>query len=477
MAQPSPADVALQGYTIGGKYRLVRLLGAGGMGAVYEAENAWTRRRVAVKLLRPEFVSNAEFVQRFTQEAQSASQIAHANIVDVLDMGQEPSGAMYIVQEYLDGCDLRRLMQDGPMKPSSALAIMVPVIEALGAAHARGIVHRDVKPENIFLAHGRDGEVVPKLIDFGISKVLHEDGESRSRTRTGIAIGTPDYMSPEQARGDTSIDARTDVWAVGAVLYEMLAGRPPFDAPSTNLIITKIITERVAPITEFVPLIPPDVAATVHRALEPQRARRFQDMGSFREAVMACSEYPDELRSRRTTARHGIPLSLAPPAIPSPPNPTGDTIVNAAPLAPVPANVANATTSTIQRSPHAMRSRAPVVLAGALAAVGVVAVLFALRFHRAPPPVTNVPVVTSVHAPPVEPHAPAPQTQPVAEAPIAHTEPPAAANATTGSTPPPTPASHTNAPATHRNNTLPGVPDLRHGPGGRLHTIDHYSVQ
>jgi serine/threonine-protein kinase len=159
---------------IGEKYKVARLLGEGGMGAVYEAENTWTRRRVAVKVMRPEFARDPEASQRFLREAQSAAQIDHPNVVSVLDMGRDATTkALFIVQEYLVGCELRALLDEkGAMPPEQALELMLPVIDGLVAAHALGVVHRDLKPENIFLVQSRTGRTVPKLIDFGIAKAL-----------------------------------------------------------------------------------------------------------------------------------------------------------------------------------------------------------------------------------------------------------------------------------------------------------------
>jgi serine/threonine protein kinase len=188
---------------LGEKYKVSRLLGEGGMGAVYEAENTWTRRRVAIKVMRPEFARDAEATQRFLREAQSAAQIDHPNVVSVLDLGRDAaSGSLFIVQEFLVGKELRALIDArGALPTEEALALILPVVDGLVAAHALGVVHRDLKPENIFLAEARTGRVVPKLIDFGIAKALRPR-ENEFRTVIGQAMGTPAYMSPEQARGD-----------------------------------------------------------------------------------------------------------------------------------------------------------------------------------------------------------------------------------------------------------------------------------
>ncbi len=284
-----PAELG-QGSVIGGKYRVERLLGSGGMGAVYEAVNTWTDRRVAVKLLHREYAKKPEIVGRFLREAKAATAVTHPNIVDVLDMGEDrDAGGLFIVQEFLEGKDLaRRIGEEPALGTREGLTLMVPVMSALVAAHRLGIVHRDIKPENIFLTTNARGVTVPKVIDFGISKVLDAAGDARAKTQTGVAIGTPQYMSPEQARGRPDIDGRSDIWSVGVVLYELVAGRLPFDAPNYNLLIVSILTTPAPPLADVAPGVSTELAAVIHRALETDPAARYASMAEFLEALLAC---------------------------------------------------------------------------------------------------------------------------------------------------------------------------------------------
>ncbi len=296
---------------IGGKYKVIRLLGEGGMGAVYEAENTWTHRRVAVKVLLPEYASNAEAVERFFREAQSAAQLSHPNIVDVFDMGREgQDGALYIVQELLDGTDLRhRLVEAGRLSPREAFDLLAPVMEALAFAHARGVVHRDLKPDNIFLAKTPTG-LVPTLIDFGISKVAPRD-EAQFRTKTGAILGTPWYMSPEQCLGKP-VDGRTDLWSVGVVLYELLTGSTPFEHAEPGVALVHIVTQPTPRIERLAPDIPPALADAVHRALERDLAKRYPDVRAFLDALRACP-LPDTALATSAAPAARTPTALLDP--------------------------------------------------------------------------------------------------------------------------------------------------------------------
>lgn len=227
------------GMVVDGRYRVDRKIGEGGMGVVYLATHTVLGKKLALKILRSEMARDAEVVQRFMQEAQSASSIGHPNIIDINDFGRLADGSVYFVMEYLEGESLTSYIQRGGSIPiADALAIVRQIASALGAAHARGIVHRDLKPDNIQLVSRQSGLVV-KILDFGIAKV---GGASSKLTRTGVIFGTPHYMAPEQAAGQ-SVDGRTDLYALGCILYEMFTGRVPFDADTFMGILSKHMFE------------------------------------------------------------------------------------------------------------------------------------------------------------------------------------------------------------------------------------------
>src|SRR3954469_23404027 len=215
-----------------GNYRVSELIGEGGMGVVYLAEHPGIGRRAAIKILRPGLTDNAELTKRFFNEARAANAIRHAGIVEVLDCGTLPSGTAYIVMELLEGENLAaRLRKAGQLPVADARRVAAQTASALAAAHAAGIVHRDLKPDNLYLVPDeRDASLeMVKVLDFGIAKLGQDAGRTSSvRTRTGSVMGTPAYMSPEQCRGTREIDPRTDIYALGVILFEMLCGRPPF---------------------------------------------------------------------------------------------------------------------------------------------------------------------------------------------------------------------------------------------------------
>jgi len=279
-----------RGDVIGGKYKLIDPLGEGGMGAVWIAENLSIRgAEVAVKVLHANFARDPDAVRRFRAEAEATVRIGHPSIVRVFDYGQSDDGSPYMVMERLHGESLAdRLERDRSLPVAEAVEVVTAVLEALDAAHQREILHRDLKPENIFMA--REGDVVrPKILDFGVSKFLGDDAERVRMTRTGALIGTPAYMSPEQARGETAIDLRSDVWAMGVILYELLTGRLPYEAANYNAMMIRIATEGHLPLTEALPDIDPVLASIAERAMARTARERYASARQMREALLAWS--------------------------------------------------------------------------------------------------------------------------------------------------------------------------------------------
>ena len=273
------------GQVYGEKYRIVRLLGQGSMGAVYEGENVRIRRKVAIKTLHPGMAEKGDTLQRFEREAQAAGRIGSKHIVEVLDMGDLPDGSRYMVMEHLEGITLQQLIKSsGRVRPLEASAILQQLLEGLGAAHTAGIIHRDLKPANVFLVRQAGRADFVKILDFGVSKfsVLSEE---MSMTRTGAVLGTPYYMSPEQAKGARGTDARSDLYAVGVILYECITGQVPFSAETFNELLFRIVLESPPPAESFVPDLSPELAAILRRAMAREPTERYQTAQELKQAL------------------------------------------------------------------------------------------------------------------------------------------------------------------------------------------------
>lgn len=277
------------GQVIDGKYRIVRLLGTGGMGAVFEGENIRIRRRVAIKMLHAGVSDQVDVVRRFEREAQAAALVGSEHICEVLDLGLLPDGTRYMVMEYLDGETLgSRITRSGRLSPAQSTPLLLQVLEALGAAHIAGIIHRDLKPDNIFILPQRSGmRDFVKILDFGVSKFAQAAGEEMGVTRAGAVVGTPYYMSPEQARGSSVVDARSDIYAIGVLLYQATTGQVPFQAETFNELLFKIVLEVAPPPQTYTPDLDPDFAAVIQRAMARDPAQRFQSCAEFRDALLA----------------------------------------------------------------------------------------------------------------------------------------------------------------------------------------------
>ncbi len=302
MDASTPHD-PLIGAVVGERYRIVSRLGAGGMGAVYRAQHTMMRKELAIKVLRPELGGLDEFVRRFEREADSVSRLAHPNIISVTDFGRTGTGALFLVMELLAGQSLTSAIARGPMPSARALSIIRQILRALHHAHGSGVVHRDLKPDNVMLVELGDETDVVKILDFGIAKVTEPEAGKETLTQAGVIFGTPEYLSPEQALGE-SVDARADLYAAGVILFEMLTGRRPFDSEDKIKILSMHLSQPpprpsvVAPRADIAPAF----ERVVLQALEKSRERRFEDAAAFLQALDdAAHQTPRTVRSHPET--------------------------------------------------------------------------------------------------------------------------------------------------------------------------------
>jgi len=304
---------------LGSSYTVEGELGRGGMGVVYKARDERLKRQVAIKVLPPELGFREEIRIRFLREAETAARLSHPHIVPIHSVGEAPDGLVYFVMAFVDGESVAgKLKRRGRLPPEEARRVMLETADALGAAHALGIIHRDVKPDNILL-EGSRGRVV--VTDFGIAKALSSTTGPATLTATGVAIGTPHYMSPEQAAGDREIDGRSDIYSLGVVSYQMVTGELPFHAPTVPGILMKHITERAPLVTDKCRECPEDLAACVMRSLEKDPEDRWPTADALRRALEARSA--TMYRSRRPSGGPAprVPRAPAPPALSVPRSP------------------------------------------------------------------------------------------------------------------------------------------------------------
>ena len=299
----TPAD--LVGQVIADRYHVLRKLGEGAMGQVYLAEHVKMGRECAVKVMHPTLLHDADAVSRFNREASNASRIVHPNVATVFDFGETADGITYLAMEYVDGCSVGALLRrDGVLAVPRAVELTRQMADALAAAHDLGIVHRDLKPENVMVTRGRTGRECVKVVDFGIAKAADK---AQHVTQTGFVIGTPEYMSPEQLSGEEA-DARTDVYALGCILYEMLTGEKPFAAPSGEVVIARRLTVPPAPPSLLRPDLPAALDAAVLKALALAPADRFQTATEFGEALA-----PHDVDSRVAVQPSGVGRPISEP--------------------------------------------------------------------------------------------------------------------------------------------------------------------
>lgn len=418
------------GTVIADKYRVERLIGRGGMGSVWSAVHVTLGQRVAVKLIAKRYASSREARQRFDLEAKAVAQLRSRYVVQVYDHGEMPDGTPYIVMEFLEGESLDARVSRGPLTVSAASLVLEQIARALGRAHALGMIHRDLKPENVFLTVSPDGDgEVAKVLDFGIVKLRGQDGVgSSSSTRTGAVLGTPLYMSPEQARGLKSVDHRTDLYSLGMVAYTMLTGQPAFTGESLGDLLVAICTEPLPAIRSTAHWLPPPMEDWFQRACARDAAQRFssaEEMAAafavaagLRPGVPAVSTADASLGALASAGSaaglapaQAIDAARKPPTVPAVTAPQEQT---AAPF--------SVTGAAIPKQSLTV----PIAIgAGVLALVGA---FVATRLGRSPAPEAAAVAAPSASAPLQAPVAAAPPsnpTPPVTATPVVTTSPPA----------------------------------------------------
>ena len=432
-----------------GSYQILRLLGTGAMGEVYLAEHRHLKRKAAVKLLAPELVGRPDLLERFFLEARATSAIAHPGIVQVFDCEVDATGRPYIVMEYLEGQTLAALLAErGPLPGPTAARLARGMAEALEAAHAKGIIHRDLKPENIFVQATPPDSV--KLVDFGIAKLA---GDFRAgqvhQTRSGALMGTPLYMSPEQCRDSAAIDFRTDIYSMGCVLYEMLAGRPPFSKDNFGELMVAHLTEAPPDARAVNPAVPAPLAELAGELLRKDPTQRPASMRAVAERLQ---KY---VASMTTVPGPGSALSAAAadaPPVTAPPPAAGA----------VRTTFGAAASEVAATADVAARSRSGAKIGAAVAGVAAIAVVAALVLERSPAPAA--PAVAAAPAAPTPAPAAPPPAVAAAPAPAPAAPPPAvaaapAAPAPAAAPPPAAPAAPPPAAAAPAAATLPAVAD------------------
>jgi serine/threonine protein kinase len=394
------------GTLLAGKYRVERVIGQGGMGVVVEARHVTLDERVALKFLLPEFASHPEAPERFLREAKAAVKIKSPHVARVSDVGTLESGAPYMVMEYLEGTDALRLLDGGrTLSVPDAVDLVVQACDAIGNAHSQGIVHRDIKPANLFVARHSDSTPFVKVLDFGISKIV-DQGPTDSLTRTNATLGSAFYMSPEQIRQAKSVDRRTDIYALGVTLYELLTGKHPFTAETFPALCVEIVTGTPAPIRQHRPDVPPELAAVIAKAIARELTDRYQ---SVAELVAALTPWvpPRSQPIADRIARSGG-ATRAPMIQAGPPS---------APVSSTSEGAIAASTHLDAATTFALKSTSaagPWLIAGAVLVL-VVGVGAALLLRRSGDSSDATQVSTGAAAPPavVAPPAPANETKPV----------------------------------------------------------------
>jgi serine/threonine-protein kinase len=423
-----------EGDLLAGKYRVERVLGVGGMGIVVAARHEQLEQRVAIKFVRDDALGNDEAVARFLREARAAVKLRSEHAAKVLDVGTLESGAPYMVMEYLEGADLGAiLVERGPLPVSSVAEYVVQACEAVAEAHAAGIVHRDLKPQNLFLAATVGGGARVKVLDFGVSKTLSTTGSGGGAlTQTRSMLGSPLYMSPEQMRSSRDVDARSDVWALGVVLFELLTRRWPYEAETMPELVLKVVTEPPQSLAELRPDVPAAMVDIVERCLKKEPGERFANAA---ELALALEPFaPPESRITVERARMAMGSTGRGPMVSSPALNVATAETSAPRPALTPAAWGSGKQETLVSEPKRSGGGGMWIGAGIAVAAVVGGAVFLLRGHEAPPSAATPSAVTAAVLPaatPLPTASVAPAPAPVAsDLPVPSSAPIASASAT-----------------------------------------------
>jgi len=398
---------------LAGKYRVERVLGSGGMGVVVAAVHVQLEQRVAIKFVRDEALGNSDAVQRFLREARAAVKLKSEHAAKVLDVGTLESGAPYMVMEYLEGSDLGAVLADhGTLTVQAAAEWIVQACEAIAEAHAMGIVHRDIKPQNLFLAKSVGGQAQIKVLDFGVSKSLTASGAG-NLTQTRAMLGSPLYMSPEQMRSSRDVDARADVWALGVVLFELLTRRWPFEAESMPELCLKVVGDPPIAITSIRGDIPKAMVDVIERCLQKEPAKRYANAAELASALESMAPAASRhVAERARLAMGSIPditsggqaapssVTVVPSSAISGPHPLPDALAHTA-LTPATWDSTQGTTGGAGAAATKKPGRGLWIGIGAAAVVAAAIGFFALRGHPTTADSPTPPVSAAAVAPPV----------------------------------------------------------------------------